>query len=83
MHKNLETIIECYSCGLFIRKDLETKIKQRCPRCNSKLETNKVHSNDSLYYAIRCFFTPENYARPTHPASKGLDDVIYQSLFCQ
>lgn len=35
---------------------------------------------DFLYYAIRFFFTPENYARPTHPASEGLDDVIHQSL---
>ena len=52
MHKNLETIIECYSCGLFIRKETQARITQRCPRCNSKLETNKKHSNDSLYYAI-------------------------------
>lgn len=52
MYKDLKSIIECYSCGLFIRKELEKKTTQRCPRCNSKLETNKEHSNDSLYYAI-------------------------------
>lgn len=32
---------------------------------------------DSLYYAIRCLFTSEDHARPTHPASKGLDDAIH------
>lgn len=35
----------------------------------------------SLYHAIRFFFTPEDHARLTYPASEGLDDVIYQSLF--
>ena len=37
MHKNINTIIECYSCGLFIKKELKPNIVQRCPRCNSKL----------------------------------------------
>lgn len=52
MHKNINTIVECYSCGLFIKKELNTKLVQKCPRCNSKLSTNKKHSNDSLYFAI-------------------------------
>lgn len=52
MHKNINTIIECYSCGLFIKKELKSNITQRCPRCNSKLPTNKKHSKDSLYYAL-------------------------------
>ena len=52
MHKNINTIVECYGCGLFIKKELNTKLVQKCPRCNSKLPINKRHSNDSLYYAI-------------------------------
>ena len=52
MFKNLNTIIECFSCGLFIKKELKTNITQRCPRCNSKLAVHKKHSKDSLYYAI-------------------------------
>ena len=52
MHKNINTIIECYSCGLFIKKELKPNIVQRCPRCNSKLPVNKKHSRDSLYYAV-------------------------------
>jgi paraquat-inducible protein A len=52
MHKNVNTIVECYSCGLFIKKELNTKLVQKCPRCNSKLPTNKRHSHDSLYFAI-------------------------------
>jgi paraquat-inducible protein A len=52
MHKNINTIIECYSCGLFIKKGLKSSTTQRCPRCNSKLSINKKHSNDSLYFAI-------------------------------
>ena len=52
MYKNLETITECYSCGLFVKKQADLKIIQRCPRCNSKLDIDKKHSNDSLYYAI-------------------------------
>jgi paraquat-inducible protein A len=52
MYKNINTIIECYSCGLFIKKELNMNITQRCPRCNSKLPVNKKHSKDSLYYAI-------------------------------
>jgi paraquat-inducible protein A len=52
MHKNMNSIIECYSCGLFIKKEAKKNATFRCPRCNSKLEINKKHSNDSLYYAI-------------------------------
>jgi paraquat-inducible protein A len=52
MHKNINTIVECYSCGLFIKKELKWNIVQRCPRCNSKLPVNKIHSKDSLYFAI-------------------------------
>ena len=52
MHKNLNFIVECYSCGLFVKKDLNSKLTQRCPRCNSKLQVHKRHSKDSLYYAI-------------------------------
>ena len=55
MHKNINTIVECYGCGLFIKKELNTKLVQKCPRCNSKLPINKRHSNDSLYYAISSF----------------------------
>lgn len=35
---------------------------------------------DSLYYAIRFFFTSEDHARPTHPASKGLM-MLYTSNY--
>ncbi|BAK73910.1 MAG: paraquat-inducible protein A [Arcobacter sp.] len=52
MRKDLNSIIECYSCGLFVKKEAKSGINQRCPRCNSKLEIHKKHSNDSLYYAI-------------------------------
>ncbi|MGE0050850.1 MAG: paraquat-inducible protein A [Arcobacter sp.] len=52
MRKDLNSIIECYSCGLFVKKEAKSDINQRCPRCNSKLEIHKKHSNDSLYYAI-------------------------------
>jgi paraquat-inducible protein A len=47
---NLKNIVECYSCGLFIKK--ENKDKLRCPRCNSKLGIEKENSLDSLFYAI-------------------------------
>lgn len=52
MNKNLNSIIECYSCGLFIKKELKANITQKCPRCNTKLQVHKKYSNDSLYYAI-------------------------------
>jgi len=46
-------IIECYSCGLFLKKEnLKGSLKHRCPRCNSKLHIEKDQSFDSLYYAI-------------------------------
>lgn len=37
---------------------------------------NKI--NDFNNVQLDAFFTPKDYARPTHPASKGLDDVIHQ-----
>ena len=52
MYQKLDNIEECYSCGLFIEKDKQTKLSQRCPRCNSKLSVDKESSFDSLYYAI-------------------------------
>ena len=52
MYKNINTIVECYSCGLFIKKELKTNLVQRCPRCNTKLSGSKKHSKDSLYFAI-------------------------------
>lgn len=52
MNKNINTIMECYSCGLFIKKELKPNVVQRCPRCNSKISTSKKHSIDALYYAI-------------------------------
>ena len=41
MYQKLDNIEECYSCGLFIEKDKQTKLSQRCPRCNSKLSVDK------------------------------------------
>jgi len=52
MHKDINNIVECYGCGLFIKKEPRRNTKQNCPRCNSKLSVNKTHSIDSLYYAI-------------------------------
>ena len=50
--KDLTKIVECYSCGLFVQKSDETNISQICPRCESKIETKKDFSIDSLFYAI-------------------------------
>ena len=52
MDKNIDDILECYNCGLFIKKYETSNMKQRCPRCNSKISSNKKSSNDSLYYGI-------------------------------
>ena len=52
MDKNIDDILECYNCGLFIKKYETSNTKQRCPRCNSKISSNKKSFNDSLYYAI-------------------------------
>ena len=52
MDKNIDEIIECYNCGLFIKKHEYITATQRCPRCNSKIKTQNKHSFDSLYYAI-------------------------------
>lgn len=52
MDKNIDDIVECYNCGLFIKKHDEISNTQRCPRCNSKIKAEKKQSNDSLYYSI-------------------------------
>lgn len=52
MDKNIDDIVECYNCGLFIKKYQEITTTQRCPRCNSKIKAEKKQSNDSLYYSI-------------------------------
>ena len=52
MKENIEDIMECYHCGLFIKKHNNITTTQRCPRCNSKIKSDKKHSLDSLYYAI-------------------------------
>ncbi|PUE65594.1 paraquat-inducible protein A [Arcobacter caeni] len=53
MDKNIDEIIECYNCGLFIKRHNDTNTKtQKCPRCNSKIKAQNRHSFDSLYYAI-------------------------------
>lgn len=45
-------IVECYTCGLFIKKDIQIGISLKCPRCNSNLSKDKEHTIDALYYAI-------------------------------
>lgn len=52
MKTDLHNIIECYSCGLFVKKFNAKRGKTRCPRCNSKLLVEKPHSVDSFYFAI-------------------------------
>jgi paraquat-inducible protein A len=53
MSLDTSNIIECYSCGLFLKEDeISSSLKQKCPRCNSKLSIEKEQSFDSLYYAI-------------------------------
>jgi paraquat-inducible protein A len=52
MDRNIDDIIECYNCGLFIKKHDDITVTQRCPRCNSKIKADKKHSLDSLYYSI-------------------------------
>ena len=52
MKENIEDIMECYHCGLFIKKHNNITTTQRCPRCNSKIKSDKKYSLDSLYYAI-------------------------------
>ena len=53
MSLNTKDVVECYGCGLFIKKEDSNKsFNQRCPRCNSKLNIEKENSLDSLYYAI-------------------------------
>lgn len=46
-------IVECYGCGIFIKKESHgNDATLRCPRCNSKIDTDKESNFDSLYYAI-------------------------------
>lgn len=47
-------IIECYGCGIFIKKELlhDESSVLKCPRCDSKIASKKEDSFDSLYYAI-------------------------------
>jgi len=55
MYTNLNTndIVECYSCGLFLKKvDRDKNYISKCPRCNTKVQIEKEHSFDSLFYAI-------------------------------
>lgn len=52
MKEDIDDIIECYNCGLFIKRHNNITTTQRCSRCNSKIKNDKKHSLDSLYYAI-------------------------------
>ncbi len=52
MQKKIDDILECYSCGLFIKKHDDITYTQRCPRCNTKISKDKKSSIDSLYYSI-------------------------------
>jgi paraquat-inducible protein A len=52
MQKEIDDILECYSCGLFIKKHDDITCTQRCPRCNTKIKKEKESSIDSLYYSI-------------------------------
>ena len=53
MAVDTKKILECYSCGLFINKQSQNKYdKLKCPRCDSKLISEKKHSIDALFYAI-------------------------------
>lgn len=51
---DLENIIECHHCGLFLeKKEVDNKkTKVKCPRCNNNLTISYKHNLDSLYYAI-------------------------------
>ena len=49
---DLIKIVECYSCGLFVKKGDNLNVSQICPRCGNKLETKQNFSIDSLFYAI-------------------------------
>ena len=50
--KIMENVIECYHCGLFVKKEESLVQKIKCPRCSSKLKYKSNHSLNSLYYAI-------------------------------
>jgi paraquat-inducible protein A len=53
MNTNINNIIECYHCGLFIKNDNKNKNKiLKCSRCLNKLINEKEPSLDSLFYAI-------------------------------
>ncbi|WP_228286241.1 paraquat-inducible protein A [Arcobacter vandammei] len=49
---DLNKVVECYSCGLFVEKSEDETISQICPRCESKLAKKHNFSIDSLFYAI-------------------------------
>lgn len=50
--QDLTNTVECYSCGLFVQKNVSSNFTQRCPRCDSKLKDENNHSIDSLFFAI-------------------------------
>lgn len=52
MSKELKKVIECYSCGLFLKKTKTKRVTLRCPRCKTKLLIEKNHTFDSLYLSI-------------------------------
>ncbi len=53
MKVDVENIIECKVCGLFLEKqDEKDAYELRCPRCDTRLKLKDEHSVDSLLYAI-------------------------------
>lgn len=49
--RDLTNIIECYSCGLFIKRSSDIT-KELCPRCDSKIEIKREFKIESLVFAI-------------------------------
>ncbi len=49
--RDLNKIVECYSCGLFVER-FDENISLVCPRCESKLTKKHHFSVDSLFYAV-------------------------------
>lgn len=82
--KNIDDIIECYSCGLFIEKTKDKNLNQRCPRCNSKLSIDKTHSFDSLYYcicALLLFILLNNYPLISFSiGEKNLNSTLFSTV---
>ncbi len=53
MKIDLENIVECRVCGLFVDKSKTPAIgRLQCPRCGTKLKVHVNKSFDSLFYAI-------------------------------